>query len=128
MSSGLETRKYVMQCDYDFATDGGAVGTVTLRGDRLPSGAVVNVSAIQIKTQFTSDGSATLALELVGTADVLAATAVASLTAGNMVGKPVPQTASTWITTTAATQLVATIATAAMTAGKMTVMLEYFIP
>jgi hypothetical protein len=32
---------------YDFATDGGAVGAIPLRGDKLPSGAVVVDALLQ---------------------------------------------------------------------------------
>jgi hypothetical protein len=126
--SALENRKYVMQCEYDFAKDGGAIGDITLRGDRLPAGAIVTGGVVHVQTAVTSAGSATVALELVGTADVLAATAKASLTLNALIS-PVPDgpTAGDWIRTTAATQLVATVAVAALTAGKIVVCLEYFI-
>lgn len=124
--SALENRKYVMQCEYDFAKDGGAVGDITLRGGRLPAGAVVVSGIVDVQTSVTSGGAATVALKLVAAEDVLAATAKASLAAGQVTVVPV-NTGATAVKTTAPTQLVATVAVAALTAGKMVVCLDYYL-
>lgn len=123
----LENRKYVMQVEYDFAKEGGAVGDIDLlRGHRLPAGAVVTSGVIDIQTAFTSGGSATVALKLKTAADVLAATAVGSMGAG--LKDTVPDgTAAKMIKTTAAANLVMTVAVAALTAGKAVICLEYYL-
>src|SRR5687768_17258750 len=58
---------------YDFATDGGAVGAINLRGDQIPSGAVVLDTIIDVKTVVTSGGAATVSLGLNTATDVRAA-------------------------------------------------------
>ncbi len=126
MPTGLETRKYVMQTEYDFDKDGGAIGDITLRGGGLPAGAVVTSGLVDVITTVTSGGSATVALAIEGTADVLAAAAVAGLGAGLV--DVVPDGAATnMVKTTTTRNLVATVAVAALTAGKMVVSLEYYI-
>lgn len=111
---------------YNFATDGGAVGTITLRGPVLPADAVVVGGRAIITTAFTSGGSATLTL---GTAsgsstNLLGSTAVASLTAGSKALVPV-MTAATDIVLTANSSPVAVIGTAAMTAGALKLVVFY---
>lgn len=126
MTSPLQNRKYVAQAGYDFAKDGGAVGDITLRGLSLPAGAVVDIGKLDVQTSLTSGGAATAALKLVNAADVLAETAMAGLAAG--VKDLVPDgTAANTVKTTANTKLVLTVGTAALTAGKFVVCLEYYI-
>lgn len=126
--NGLSPRKYTLYVEHDFAVDGGAVGTITLRGGKLPKGAVVTGGILRIKTSYTSGGSATVALHAVGAGDILAATAVYSLTAGLMDTVPV-NTAATSVgpTTAAGTPITATIAVAALTAGKVYAALDYVV-
>jgi hypothetical protein len=47
--------------EYDFAQDGGAVGSIPLRGTDLPQYFVVTDVSVDCKTAFTSAGSATTA-------------------------------------------------------------------
>jgi hypothetical protein len=48
---------------YDFATDGGAVGAITLRGDSVPSGAVIVDALLHVTTPLTG-GTVTDTLSL----------------------------------------------------------------
>jgi len=124
---GLEPTKRVAYFEYDFASDGGAVGTISLRGDRLPNDAVVNDGMVHVNTALTSGGSATIALHILNAADVLAATAVASFSANALLDVVPVSTAATSIrATSGGLGLTMTIAAAALTAGKFTVAVEYY--
>lgn len=113
---------------YDFATDGGAVSTITpTNSPTLPVGAIILGGTIDITTTLTSGGAATIALGLGSGAQVAslkAATAVASWTAGQLALVPV-FTAATYVKVAAATRLTMTIAAAALTAGRFDVNLVY---
>lgn len=50
--------------EYDFATDGGAVGTINLRGPQIPNNARVIRGFAEVTTAFTSGGAATVALTI----------------------------------------------------------------
>lgn len=115
-----------MQAELDFDKDGGAVGDIILRGDALPAGAVVTSGVVDVQTSVTSGGSATVALAIEGAADVLVSTAIASLGVGLV--DVVPDGAATnMLKTTTTRNLVASVAVADLTAGKLVVALEYFI-
>ena len=113
-------------------------------GITLPLGAMVTGGYIDVKTSLTSTGSATLAFSTgEGAADLLAATAVATFaanyTTGVLAGAPVlgadaaHDTAAelqvlngaSLIEMTADNKVIMTIATAAITAGKLDLVLEY---
>lgn len=112
---------------YSFATDGGAVGAITLNDESgtaqlIPENAIITNATIEIETAVTSSGSATVAFGLLGNTDAFkAATGKASLTldavfAGTndlplKMGVPTP--------------VVATVATAALTAGVFFINVEY---
>ncbi len=55
---------------YDFTVDGGAVGTITLRGDPIPANAVVLNGALVVTKACTGGASNTGALKIEGTAEV----------------------------------------------------------
>lgn len=115
---------------YDFAKHGGAVGAITLTDDVIPDDALITRGAVHVKTACTSDGSATVALSVNSANDVMGTTAgaVANLSlAANIVVVPVPQTAATWIKTTAKKNLTFTIAVAALKTGKVEIFLAYFM-
>lgn len=126
------TRTYkITRAVYDFATDGGGTGTITLRsspsdmsGNSVPSGAVVLGGYIDVAIGVASaTGTVGLALESAG--DILAAgTAAGTLTAGRKSIIPA-FTGATTVKTTAVRSLTMTIATAALTAGQFTVTLFY---
>lgn len=127
--SGLSSAKKVAYFEYDFAKHGGAVGDITVEGDVVPADAVITGGGIHVKAAVTSGGAATMAIKALSAADILAATAKASLSLNALIETvPVPQTGSTWIRTTSAlTALTFSPAVAALTAGKVVVALEYFV-
>lgn len=114
---------------YDFATDGGAVGDIALRGSPvIPSGAVIVNALIYVDTVLTSGGAATVAIKTEGAADINAADAISGApwsTTGPKRGDFTATTAP--ILTTAARTITATVATAALTAGKFSVFVEYIV-
>jgi hypothetical protein len=127
------TRIKVARGDYSFAVDGGTVSTIALMGaTNIPSGAVVIGGYIDITTTLTSGGAATIAVQVEGAGDIVAATAVASWTAGLKNILPADTTASlsaaTRVKTTAARDISIVIATAALTAGVFKVVLFYLDP
>ncbi len=111
--------------DYDFAVDGGAVSTITLRSQDgpLPLGAVIVSGYLDVQTACLS-ATGTMALNSEGAADLLAAAAQAALTLGRKSIIPAA-TGVTAVKLTAARSPAVTIATAAFTAGKFTLVLEY---
>lgn len=114
---------------YDFAVDGGTVGTIALRGDTVPSGAIVVNALIRVITPVTSGGAGTLAIQVESAADVQAAAAVSGApwsTAGAKRGSALTATTAGVITTANRTPS-AVIATAALTAGKFVVYTYYDI-
>lgn len=111
---------------YDFGTDGGAVGDITLRGDTIPSGAIIVDALLQVDTAVTSAGAATVAIKTEGAADINSADAVSGAPWSSTGAKRADFTAtSAPITTTAARSIVATVGTAALTAGAFTVLVSY---
>jgi hypothetical protein len=119
---------------YDFAVDGGAISTKGLMGQTaLKSGITIVGGFIEIHTQLTSGGAATIAVQVESAGDVVGATAVASWTVGRK--KIIPAdtsandlSAANVIRTTAARDISAVIAAFALTAGKFSVVLFYVDP
>lgn len=111
--------------EYDFAIDGGAVGTIPLRPvgsapSPLPSGFVAINSIIEIITPLTSGGAATAGLQVEAAGDIVAAAVVSGApwsTGGRKAG--IVQSTATSIKTTTATRVPSlVVAVAALTAGK----------
>lgn len=131
---------------YDFSVHGGAVGSIPLRV-RVPAGAIVINSFLHVVSAPTSGGSATIALTLESAGDILTATAFdaapfdgtfglgkARYTPGIDLGSGDgsdtaidDSAAAAFVLTTAERQLTLTIATAALTAGKINIFLEYVV-
>jgi len=115
---------------YDFAVDGGAVSTITpVINMKIPSKAIILGGIIDIITTLTSGGSATIAVGTSAgssTTSLKAALAVASWTAGLLAIVPV-FTAATMVKLTAEGQITVTVATAALTAGKFGVQVQYLL-
>lgn len=114
---------------YDFAVNGGALGNISLSSPTgsaftLPLHALVKSVLVKVATTCTSGGSATVSVGNTSDVDMyLAAVAVGSLTAdyiGTAIGTPVAVTAANLQDVTL------TIATAALTAGKIEVHVEYY--
>lgn len=124
--SGLEKQMKVAKFVYDFAKDGGAVGAVVVGANLIPANALVVRGMVHVDTAVLSGGSATVALGLETATDILAATAKASLTLAAKLDTVPVGTAATAVKTTAARGLTVTVGTAALTAGKITVFLEYY--
>lgn len=127
----VDKKEHVLRAVYDFSVLGGAVGALTLRdasdlavAAKLPKGAIVRNCAIDVITAPTSGGAATIALGTGAAAnDLKAATAIASYT-GLVACVPVG-TVATAIKLTADQTMSATVATAALTAGKIYVVVQY---
>lgn len=126
-AQSMGSRK-VARALYDFDTDGGGTGDITLRGDAIPSGALVVEAFIETTTGFTSGGSATVAVKAESAADINSADAIS--------GDPWNSTgvfradaltgADGGVKTSAERDVVMTVATAALTAGACTVVVEYY--
>lgn len=134
VGDALDEKVGVLVGYYDFATQGGAVGVVNLLKDLskssstldLPSGAIVRQVAVQILTAFTSaGGTGTIALTANTSGDLLAAVDADTL-AGISSGIPTGS-AATMVALTADRSLKLAIATAAITAGKCAVYVEYYV-
>jgi hypothetical protein len=114
---------------YDFAVDGGAVGTIVLRSEdgQLPNGAVILGGFTKVTTPLTSGGAGTAALQAEAANDIINAAAVSGApwsTAGRKSVIPA-FTGATTVETTAARSPSMVIGTAALTAGKFDVELFY---
>jgi hypothetical protein len=115
-------RVKVARWDYDFATDGGAVGAITLRGDEIPADCVVIDARVVVTTAVTSGGAATVSLDLEGAADLRAAATLSTSPALSTTGV---KALLNPVKTTASRDVVATVATAALTAGAFSVVVTY---
>jgi hypothetical protein len=122
--NGLIAADRAAYFEWDFARDGGAVGDIALRGDRLPAGVIITGGKIHVNTAVTGVG-AVMSLA-VGTAELLPDTAVAALTQDAILDV-VPNNAAVncILVATTGTGVTMTIAGAAMTAGKITLALQY---
>lgn len=115
--------------EYDFAVDGGAVGTITLRGvdsvgNSVSAGSVITGGYIDVLTGVAS-ATGTVAIQIESAGDLLAAVSpTAALTVGRKSIIPAG-TGATAIKTTAARSLTLTVAVAALTAGKLRVVVFY---
>ena len=123
---GGEVKLY--RADYSFATDGGAVGTIALSGTTgIPSGAILLSAYLEVTTVPTSAGAATIAVQVESAGDVQAAAAISGApwsTTGVKLSSARTRAAAP-VKTTAARDVSAVIATAALTAGAFRVYVEY---
>lgn len=115
--------------EYDFAKEGGAAGDITLRGAPIPVGGVIVGGYVDVITAVTATGSATVALKVTGTADILAATAKASLSlAALLIAVPDFATVGEAVrVASSAKPVVATIAVDDLLTGKFQVHLFGFV-
>lgn len=118
----------VARAEYWFSLDGGAISTISLRGDRIPPLATVVDSLITVTTACTSGGAATASLGIgsaatsVRIADVLATTPALG-TLGTYRGALTA--ASTPVVNAGLSAMTLTIGTATLTNGRFTVLLSY---
>lgn len=122
--------------EYDFAVDGGAVGTITLRsaggsslGGVIPAGSVIVGGYIEVDTIVTtaSGNTGTIAVNSEGAGDLLAAAITSGApwsTTGRKAIVPV-FTVATFVKTTVVRSLTISVAVAAVTAGKFRVVVVY---
>lgn len=118
---------------YDFAADGGAVGTIGLVGGLvIPAGATIVGGFVDVVTALASGGAATIACQVEAANDVVTAVGVASWTTGRKNILPAMAsgalTASTTVRTTTARDISLVVAAAALTAGKVKVVLFFTDP
>lgn len=130
MLTGLQNNLKDATWEYDFSKDAGAIGDITMRGPKLPVGAIVLAAYVDVETAPTSADAATIALKITGSEDVLAATAIASFTQDVLLkGVPDFATVSDAVrVATAAKGVTMTIADFALTAGKFNVSCQYVVP
>lgn len=130
---GTHTLKEVTG-EYDFAVDGGAVSTITLRGatsysvgNDIPVGSVIEGGYVEVDTVPTSGGSATIAVSVEGAGDLVNAAAISGAPWSSTGRKSIipAGTGATSVKTTAARVLTIAIATAALTAGKFRIVINY---
>ena len=115
--------------EYDFAVDGGAVSTITLRGSGalgsgLPAGAVITGGYVEVDTAVVGSG-ASVAVQVEGAGDLVAAAAVSGApwsTTGRKSIVPA-STGATSVKTTVPRSIVAVVSAAVLTAGKFRVVL-----
>jgi hypothetical protein len=124
---GLEPSKNVAYFEYDFGLDGGAIGTIKLRGNRLPKDAVITDGMIHVKTAVTSGGATEVTLGVETATDVLGTTLKAAMGAGVLVDAvPDGTVAKAIVTTTDGAGVTMAIGVATITAGRFVVALEYY--
>lgn len=114
---------------YDFATDGGAVGNIVLRGPLLPANFRITEAIWSPTTAFTSGGSAQISLGTVAAtpANIVAAAVLGTNgTVGPKAGIPDWATKGDSIKVTVASAPVIGITVAALTAGRGTLVLYGF--
>lgn len=129
---GTQTPKSAVG-EYDFAVDGGAIGSITLRNlggttnSRIPAGSIIYSGWLEVDTGFTTGSAATMAITLEAAGDLVAATVVSGApysTTGRKSLVPVGAGAAS-VKTTVERSIVATIATGTVTAGKGRVVVLY---
>lgn len=123
-------------CTWDFATNGGAIGTINLQKRiesvqpsgvvitlpiLIPAGSIITKVVTDTQVALTSGGSATVAVD-VGTDVVVAAQAFGSVTGVQAWSASLPLKSANG----GSVQL--TIATAALTAGRIRIVVEYLKP
>ena len=117
--------------NYDFAVLGGAAGAITLANkagtgaQTIPDNALIVRAYIEVVTAATSDGSATIMLGFTGDTNAFIA-ATRENTTPYTAGLLTELTAGIPIKTTGAVSVLATVATADLTAGKFIVWVEYY--
>jgi hypothetical protein len=142
---GIKGQLNVKEYVYDFAVDGGSTGTVNLHAKNgasvVPIGAVIQRVTAYIETAVTSAGSATVAWGNGDDADGFSGSAIAkaSLTANAVFNGWDNAAALLWddtndhqiyqyVADAADGQMIVTIGTADLTAGKIRIVVEYLMP
>lgn len=122
--------RHVRRFLYDFAVHGGAVGAVTLpdadlRAAQIPDNAVIRDVYTEVITPMASGGAATMKLGITGNDDAFAAATAFNHASWDAADDISARNAELPLKTSAAVSVLATIAGAAVTAGKIEVVVEY---
>lgn len=112
---------------YDFAVEGGAVGSIALASSGLPANAVVLGGFLDVITPLTSGGAATAGLSLEGAGDLVAATVISGAPWDSTGRKNIipAATGATSVKTTVTRIPALVVAVAALTAGVFDLYVEY---
>ncbi len=113
-----------------FSATGGSTIAAHGTGLVIPKGCSITRCIYKVLTTFTSATDAgTIALSCVAANDIVTATAISSGTTWDasipIVCVPVTATLSTWLHTTVDSEVTATVAVEALTAGKLVVFVEW---
>lgn len=124
-------KTHVAKCVFDPSGDS-TDRTVAAHGCglKLPSKAIVTGAWYKVLTTFTSAAdTATIAIHVVAANDVVSAVSIDTGTTWDastpIEGIPKLETTSTWLTTTAESEVTFTVAVQALTAGKLVLWVEY---
>ena len=123
---GRTMQPALMKFSYDFATDGGEIGTINLGGD-IPSGAVIMGGMLVVTDAITSDGAATIALHAKTADDILAAAVLGTNGTAGLHDTVPDFTATNAILLDAEKDVVLTIGEAALTKGAFDLYLEVLL-
>lgn len=115
---------------YDFAVDGGAVGTIpigAIGAEKIPTSAVILGGLIEVETAVTSGGAATVAVQVEAAGDIVAAAPVSGAPWSTTGRKSVIPafTGATSVKTSAAREISIVVASAALTGGVFDVLIVY---
>ena len=115
----------VARATYDVAVDTGTIAAHAL-GVTLPAHAIVRQAWFQITTQFVDAGSGTVALSCASANDIFSAADITGSAAGTITaGVPTGVAATMFDVGATECELTATVATAAQTAGKLVLYVQY---
>lgn len=116
--------------EYDFAKDGGAISTITLRplgqhGGEIPQDAIIFGGVLYVQTAVVGSG-ASCALQSEGAGDLVATAAVSGAPWSTTGQKAIiPVGAATSVRCTVARSLKLVISAAVLTAGKFRLYVQY---
>jgi hypothetical protein len=122
--------KHVAKFTYDFGTQAGAAGNITMVGDPLPDNAIIWDGVMDVILAPTGAGGTTLAVSIQAANDLVTAAAVAGApwsTADTMIALVPVGVVAHAIKLTAARSPYVTIGTHDLTAGRIIVIIEYYL-
>ncbi len=128
--AGAAKRKLTARYDYVFSRDGGAVGTLLMRGPVIPDNAIITDAYIDTIVALTSGDGTTVGLGFASTTDINAEDAYdgapwSTANRHDADAGPEPGTEAGYIKLTSAVGVQMTIGTAALTAGAFSVIVTY---
>lgn len=116
-----------LRAEYDVALQGGAIGLHGL-GISLPAKAIIKKSWYQIGTQFVDAGTGTVGLYCEDVGNIKAASDITGVSAGTITDGVSTGSAATMVSGIGANcEVLAVVAGAAQTSGKLVVFVEYVV-